>query len=149
MGLKRALGSGPVALDTAIFIYFIEEHPVFCPLVAPLFAEADAGRRWLVTSALTLLEVLVVPYRAGNRPLAERYEGLLVSSRGLRLVDIDSSQLRAAALLRATVPIRTPDALQVAAAISASCSVFVTNDRAIPQIPGLHVLQLRDFVQDG
>jgi hypothetical protein len=37
---------------------------------------------------LTLLEVLVVPYRAGNRLLAERYEALLTRSRGIRLVDI-------------------------------------------------------------
>jgi len=42
-----------------------------------LFAEADAGRRRLVTSAVTLLEVLVVPYRADNRALAARHEALL------------------------------------------------------------------------
>jgi hypothetical protein len=33
------------------------------------------------TSALTLLEVMVVPYRAGNTALAERYEHLLMRSR--------------------------------------------------------------------
>jgi hypothetical protein len=48
------LGRGPVSVDTAIFICFIEEHPTFLPFVEPLFREADGGRRELVTSALTL-----------------------------------------------------------------------------------------------
>ena len=33
MGLMADLGRGPVAVDTAIFIYFIEEQPRFLPLV--------------------------------------------------------------------------------------------------------------------
>src|ERR1700676_526144 len=80
MGLMADLGSGPVGVDTAIFIYFIEEHPRFLPLVEPLFREVNEGRKELVTSALTLLEVLVVPSRSGDHWLAERYESLLTHS---------------------------------------------------------------------
>ena len=47
-------------------------HPQFLSAIIPLFREADQGQRELVTSALTLLEVLAVPYRAGNRMLAGR-----------------------------------------------------------------------------
>ncbi len=43
MGLIEELGSGPVALDTAIFIYFIEEHPIYLPLLEPVFQAIDAG----------------------------------------------------------------------------------------------------------
>jgi len=39
MGLMADVGRGPVGVDTAIFIYFIEEHPRFLPLVEPLFRE--------------------------------------------------------------------------------------------------------------
>ena len=77
MGLISDVGAGAVAVDTAIFVYLIEEHPQFLTHILPLFKEADEGRRQLVTSELTLLEVLVVPYRAGDRQLAERYEALL------------------------------------------------------------------------
>ncbi len=81
MGLISALGSAAVVgIDTAVVIYFIEEHPAFLPTIQPLFRDADQGKRQLVTSAMTLLEVLVVPYRAGNRLLAERYEALLTRS---------------------------------------------------------------------
>ena len=145
MGLIRDLGVGRVAIDTAIFIYFIEEHPRFLPEILPLFKEADRGRRELVTSALTLLEVLVVPYRAGNRRLAERYEALLTRSRGIRLVELSHDQLRAAAQLRAATNVKTPDALQLVAAVSGGCATFLTNDRRLPPVPGLHILELASY----
>jgi len=37
MGLMAELGEGPIGLDTAIFIYFIEEHPRYLPAVLPVF----------------------------------------------------------------------------------------------------------------
>jgi len=141
VGLRAAVGRSPVALDTAAFIYFIEEHPRYAPLVAQLFSDADRGVRLIVTSALTLLEVLVVPYRAGDLALAERYEAILSHSRGVRLVELDRTQLRAAHR------VRTPDALQLAAALTQRCSAFVTNDRAMPAVPGLRVLQLADYLE--
>src|ERR1700687_2378309 len=125
MGLMADLGPGPVAIDTAVFIYFIEEDPRFLPLLHSLFRSADHGTRELVTSALTLLEVLVVPYRADNRLLADRYEALLTRSRGLRLVELSRDPLRAAAQLRAATGIKTPDALQLVAAIGAGCRTFL------------------------
>ena len=145
MGLIRDLGDGPVAVDTAAFIYLIEEHEIYLPLVLPLFKQADAGSRELVTSALTLLEVLIVPYRTGNRRLAEQYEALLTRSRGVTLVDVSRTQLRAAAQLRAATGVKVPDALQLIAALSAGCKTFVTNDRRLPKIPGLRVLELSDY----
>ncbi len=147
MGLIADVGRGPVAIDSVAFIYFIEEHPRFLPLVEELFTAVDGGDLVAVTSSLTLLEVLVVPYRAGNLALAERYEALLTRSRGLRLIELDRTQLRAAAQLRAVHPrLRTPDALQLAAARSAGCTALVSNDRRIPALPGLRVLELAAYL---
>jgi predicted nucleic acid-binding protein len=147
VGLIAELGVGRVAVDTAIFIYFIEENPRFLPQILPLFKQADQGKRELITSALTLLEVLVVPYRAGNRHLAERYEALLTRSRGIRVVELSHDQLRAAAQLRAATNVKTPDALQVVAAISGGCTTFLTNDRRLPPVPGLRILELASYVK--
>ena len=146
MGLSAALGPGRTAIDTAVFIYLIEEHPDFLPLVAPIFEETARGERELVTSAVTLLEVLVVPYRAGDLALADRYEALLTRSRGLRLVELDRAQLRAAAQLRALYRVRTPDALQLAAALSHGCAAFLTNDRELPEMSGIRIVQLREHL---
>ena len=147
MGLITELGVGSIAVDTAIFIYFIEEDPRYLPEILPLFKEADQGKRELITSALTLLEVLVVPYRAGNRRLAERYETLLTRSRGIRLVELSHDQLRAAAQLRSATSVKTPDALQLVAAISGGCTTFLTNNRRLPPMPGLRILELASYVK--
>ena len=147
MGLIDDLQPGPVTLDTAVFIYFIEEHPRFLPIVKPVFEAIDRGGLEGVTSGLTLLEVLVAPYRAGNVALADHYEAVLTRSRGLRLVDLDRPLLKSAALLRATIRVTPPDAIQIATALTARSRAFPTNDRMIPRVPGLKILQLRDYVR--
>ena len=140
------IGRGPVGVDTCIFIYFIEENPRFLSLLQPFFREVDQGRKELVTSALTLLEVLVVPFRSGDHLLAERYEALFTQSRGVRVADISRDHLRAAAQLRASTGIKTPDALQLVATLAAGCGTFLTNDRALPTVPGLRILQLSSYL---
>lgn len=110
-----------MGVDTAVFIYFIERHPEYAAKIRPLFQAIDRGDLVAITSALTLLEVLVVPYRAGSASLAERYEAVLTRGRGVRVVELDHSQLRLAAQLRARYRVSTPDALQLAAALSARC----------------------------
>ena len=146
MGLMADVGLGPVGVDTSIFIYFIEENPSFLPVLQPFFRAVDTGRKELVTSALTLLEVLVVPYCSGDRLLAERYEALLTQSRGVRVAEISRDHLRAAAQLRAATGVKTPDALQLVAALGAGCTSFLTNDRALPMVRGLRILQLSSYI---
>jgi len=148
LGLLRDLGEGPVALDTSIFIYLIEEHPLYLPLVEPLFEKIDAGELEAVTSSLTLLEVLVIPFRFSNGALIDRYETLLTKSQGLRLVDLDRDFLRTVAQVRAATRAKTPDAMQLAAAMAAGCPVFLTNDDRIPSLPGLRVLLLDDYLTE-
>lgn len=146
MGLMDDVGTGPVALDSAVFIYYAEAHPAYLPVVDPLFDAADREDLTIVTSAVTLLEVLVVPYRAGNLALANRYESLLTQSRGVIVREIDRAQLRAAAQLRSITGMRAPDALQVAAALAEGCTAFVTNDRRLRALPGLSIFQLDDYI---
>ena len=146
MGLLSDIGFGPVAIDTAPFIYFIEEHEVYFSVVAPLFEAVSAGRLNAVTSSLTLLETLVVPLRTGAHALAERYDRLLTRSRGIDLIDIDLNLIRGAASVRAATGLKVPDALQIATALRGRCTALLSNDRAWPQVPGLRMLQLRDYL---
>lgn len=147
MGLLTDIGEGPVALDSAVFIYFIERNPRYLSAVKPIFVAIDEGRLEGATSSLTLLETLVAPLRVGNMVIARQYERFLTNSRGLQLVPIDLALLRAAAHLRATTRLKTPDALQVASALSAGCGVLVTNDDRIPPMPGLRVLCIDSYLE--
>jgi predicted nucleic acid-binding protein len=146
MGLAADLGTGPVALDTAPIIYFIEEHAEYLPIVQPIFAAIAAGRLQATTSGLTLLETLVQPYRAGNGPLADQYEAFLTRSRGLHLQEITRAVCRSAAQIRAAHHLKMGDAIQVATALLARCQVFLTNDRDIPEIPGIRILQVKSYL---
>jgi predicted nucleic acid-binding protein len=65
----------------------------------------------------------------------------------VRLVDMSRDQLRAAAQLRAATSVKTPDALQIVAASSAGCTTFVTNDRRLPTIHGLRIVELSSYVK--
>jgi predicted nucleic acid-binding protein len=95
---------------------------------------------------VTLLEVLAVPYRAGDPGLADRCETLLTRSRGVHMADIDRALLRAVAQIRAATGMSAPDALQVAAALRGRSSAYLTNDRRLPGVPGLRILQQRDYL---
>lgn len=145
MGLIEDIGRGPVALDTSVFIYFIERHARFHRLIRPLFEAMDAGKLQAVTSAVTLLEVLVHPFRSGDPALAGRYEELLTDCEGLFLVEARLPLLRSAARIRAATRAKIPDALQIAAAVASGCPCLLTNDRALRTVPELRILQLGDY----
>ncbi|HVT56929.1 MAG TPA: PIN domain-containing protein [Thermoanaerobaculia bacterium] len=146
MELLRDLGPGPVAIDSPIFIYFIEEHAQYLPVVEPVFSAIASGTLAAATSCLTLLEVLVQPLRANLPALAAEYEQILGGSPGLHLVPLDPRLLRAAAYLRAATQMKTPDAIQVASALIAGCTALLTNDRRIPRVSGLRVLHARAYL---
>ena len=147
MGLLSDIGTGPIGLDASIFIYYIEESSQYISLLDPVFDAITEGRLKAVTSALTLLEVLVVPLRAGNEVLARQYERFLTRSLGVLLVPIESGLLRAAAHVRATTRLKTPDALQITSALVAECPVFLTNDHRTSPPAGLRVLQLEAYLE--
>lgn len=146
MGLLNDLGEGPVALDACVFIYFIERHPEYLPIVRPVFLAISEGRLSAVTASLSLLEVLVLPLRAGLASLTDRYEELLTHSSGLHLISPDLRLLRVAAHLRAVTRVKTPDAIQVASALVTGCTAFLTNDRELPRIAGLRILKVKDYL---
>ena len=145
MGIIDKVGKGPVCLDTYVFIYYIEEHPSYIDIVTQIFEAIDDGRIGAVTSGITLLETLVVPLRKKDKDLANHYRQILTESDGLTFLELDQDLLFRGALLRAELGLKTPDALQIAAAQLGKCSAFITNDRRLPDIKGLKILQLSDF----
>ncbi len=134
-----------VGLDTAPLIYFIEEHPTYLESVRYFFQAVDRGDFKVITSTVTLLEVLVQPLRQNNTDLANEYRDILLNSVNLRTVGISESVAEQAARLRAEHNIRTPDAIQLASAIEEGASFFVTNDSRLPELPSLNLLILDDL----
>ena len=69
-----------VGLDTAPLIYFIEENPTYLEATTLFFEAMDRGDFTVVTSTVTLLEVLVQPLRSNNTALASEYRDILLNS---------------------------------------------------------------------
>ena len=134
-----------IGLDTAPLIYFIEENPAYLPVIDPFFAALDRGEFRVVTSTVTLLEVLIHPLRQDNLNLAQRYRDILVNADGVTTFSMTSEIAELAAQLRAEHNIRTPDAIQVATTLYAGATYFLTNDTSLPDLPGLTKLILDDL----
>ncbi|MCI5120803.1 MAG: PIN domain-containing protein [Candidatus Electrothrix sp. AUS4] len=60
---------------------------------------------------------------------------------------IDTEVADLASALRSRYTIRTPDALQIAAVLSADCEAFLTNDKALKQVKELEMIVLEDYLQ--
>lgn len=113
--------------DTNIFIYLIEGSGENHDLAKKLLNRMLVRRDELITSAMTLGELLVKPLEANRADLAQRYEALL-RSRGVSVVNFDRDAARIYAALRRDRTIRPPDAIQLSCAAAATTSLFVTND---------------------
>ncbi|MBX2968883.1 MAG: type II toxin-antitoxin system VapC family toxin [Cyclobacteriaceae bacterium] len=122
---------GRIFLDTSPFIYYIEEKGEYIGTLAPLFEMNSKGEYQIVTSSLTLTEVLTLPYRKKEKSLVDDYEQILLHSPFVFIMSIDSHVAKRAAKIRAEYNFRTPDALQLAAAIESSSDIFLTNDRQL------------------
>jgi predicted nucleic acid-binding protein len=134
-----------VGLDTAPLIYFIEENPGYLHVVQPFFEAVAKGSFRTVTSSLTIAEVLVQPFRKGNKKLVEEYLTLLLNAESLFTIDVTPEIAETAARLRAEHNMRTPDAIQVATAVNEGASFFLTNDSRLKSIKDLRVLVLSDL----
>lgn len=105
----------------------------------------NQGEFRVVTSVVTLLEVLVYPLRLGNTRLAQQYRDILLSSENITIVSVSEDIAEVAAQLRAVHNLRTPDAIQMATAINQAASFFLTNDARLPSLPGLEVIVLEQM----
>lgn len=137
-----------VFFDTAPVIYFVEENSNYSGIVTPFFDAAPSGTLKAITSVVTLSEALVVPLRTGSDRLAEHYRQVISPVRGIEVYSVTQQIAEEAAQLRATYRrIRTPDALQMATALVAGAQYFLTNDKALPNLPTLQMLVVDDLVQ--
>lgn len=136
-----------VGLDTAPLVYYIEEDPIYLPLIDPFFQALADGELRVVTSTITLIEVLTQPLRRGAGDLARQYRDLLLATVGLMVQPVSEAIAEEAARLRAARELRTPDAIQLATALFAGAHTFVTNDTRLAAVPDLSVLVLNDLRQ--
>ena len=128
--LREALASYRlVLLDTMVFSYHLSDHPRYAPLAAAVLEAVEAGRLAGLTTTITLAEILTRPAQAGDRKAMLDYELYLTHFPHLTVLALDVGLARETAVVRGATGLRTPDAVQVAAARLAGAGAIVTNDR--------------------
>jgi len=98
-----------IGADTMVFIYHLEDHPMYAPLTELIFESWESGNTSGVSSVITLLEILVKPKREGNSEAARDYKELLTTFPNLQMVDLDAELADKASDLRARFNLKTPD----------------------------------------
>jgi predicted nucleic acid-binding protein len=115
--------------DTNLFIYLLEDYGRLSKAVVEHRRNMLMRGDQLLTSSLTLGEILVKPAEEGNDELCRKYEEAI--TRAALVIPFDLKAARLYASIRRDRSLRAPDALQLACAGAAAVDLFVTNDRRL------------------
>jgi predicted nucleic acid-binding protein len=120
--------------DTNLFIYLFEDYGEFSTQTTALRKKMISRGDQLLTSSLTLGEILVKPLERGDAVLCEKYVTAITSSSLMVPFDINAARIYAS--LRSDRSMRAHDAIQLSCAAAARVDLFVTNDA---RLEGKHV----------
>ena len=135
-----------IGLDTSVFIFEIEGNPKHIKLANPIFVGLDGPKGQAVTSTITMLELLVQPYRLSDIDRVNKLYALLSTYPHLEWIEPTLEIVDRAARLRAEYNLKTPDALQAATALACQATGFISNDTAFKSVGGLEALILDEML---
>ena len=126
--------------DTNLFIYLLEGSDERSRRVVQLRRRMLERGDQLLTSALTLGEVLVKPIERHDDALRRKFEEVITSAAVVLPFDVKAAGVYAA--LRADRSLRAPDAIQLACASAARVDLFITNDEHLHSkyVPGIQFI---------
>ena len=126
--------------DTNLFIYLFEGTGAHARRVKELRRAMLERGDQLLTSTLTLGEILVKPMEEGDSKLCGKYEEAIAKT--ALLVPLDAKAAKIYASLRCDRALRAPDAIQLACAAAAGVDLFITNDARLRgrQVDGIHFI---------
>lgn len=145
---QKLAGHTRVGLDTSVWIYQFEANRRYLPLTTHILTGIRLGRQTGVISIIALMELTVMPYKLGQPGVASQYEALLLNFPNLEVWDVSQEIARYAARFRGSLGVRALDALQVATALAAGATAFVTNDYGLVRLSKmLDIIVLDDYIQ--
>jgi predicted nucleic acid-binding protein len=132
--------------DTNLFIYLWEDFGKLSSQVLTLRNRMLTRGDELLTSAITLGEILVKPIQKQDAKAVAYYQKLIATTAAV--IPFEEKAALAYAPLRADRSLRPPDAIQLACAATAGVDLFITNDIRLhsKQIPGIQFIVPLDRV---
>ena len=131
--------------DSMLFIYLLEDNPVFVKRVTNIYTRMQQRKDELITSAVTVGEVMAGAYRKGPASRAEEVRDTLL---GL-LSEVVPFTLETAdryARIRGNSNVSSPDAIHLACAATAKTDLFLINDQNLVGkfVPGIQFIASLD-----
>jgi len=134
-----------VFFDTSPFIYLVENHPVYYPKVFDFIKKTYLQDFKFFSSVLTYYEFCVKPLKLGRNDLIFLFEGF-ISDLDFKILDITFDVSKIALNLKSKYLFLKPlDVMQLATAIEANCSFFLTNDKKLTVIKEIQILCVDEF----
>lgn len=119
--------------DTNLFIYLFEKNAEWSPRVIELRRRMLARGDELLTSYLTVGEVITKPKQLNNAMLERSYLNFF-SGGSVELVGFSLDAAQRYGDIRSRERIRPADAIQLACAAAARTDLFVTNDNRLSRL---------------
>jgi len=133
-----------VFVDTPAFLYFFEENPDWLDLTITIFELAEEKEIKIITSSITVLEVLTGLEKEGSDKDKEEFKNM-INDFGVEVVGFKEKHATTAAYLRVEYNLKSPDAIQLAIAIEEDIAAFVTNDQQLTKINESEVIYLGSY----
>lgn len=128
-----------IGIDTSIWVYLFEDHPLFADFCDRILEDVRRGRVSAVFSDIGMVELLTGPKKQQRLDLALTYKEKLETFPNLFLVGTNPAIVEIASSLRATYGLKTPDAIHLATAMDARAEVFITNDARLMAVKEIRV----------
>ena len=127
--------------DTNLFVYLLEGTGARAESVVALRQRMIERGDELLTSTLTLGELLVKPVEMRDDELRDRY--VQAMDAGVTLLSFYARAALRFAAIRGDRSIRAPDAIQLACAAVGRTDLFITNDDRLSRknVPGIGFIQ--------
>ncbi|WP_020605940.1 type II toxin-antitoxin system VapC family toxin [Spirosoma spitsbergense] len=128
--------------DTAPFIYLIEGHIQFAPIVRDIFVYCQSHSVQLTTSVLTTLEFKTKPLRNNRTDVVNAFDSLLADLQ-IMIVPITTQVVEKALDLQTQLhSLKAIDSMQLGAASFYQCDAIITNDNRLTQLNQLQIITL-------
>jgi predicted nucleic acid-binding protein len=124
----------------------LEANPKYLSYTNLIFSWMERPESRAITSTITMMELLVLPYREGDKQRANDFYGLLSTYPNLEWIPPSLEIADLAARIRGRHRLQTPDALQAATAGCAQATGLITNDPVFRRVDGFETLFLDQLV---
>lgn len=127
--------------DTMLFIYLLEDHPVYAPRTRQLLERAYKRRDSLYTSYLALGEVMAGAEKT-QWPRKALTVTEVVKEMGFSFLPFDGGAVTPFSTLRARQKLKIADSIHLACAASVGIDLFLTGDKQLTKldIPGIQFI---------